>query len=252
MSRGAQKGCTLRPTGMGQPAYGLGQRAALCFAILPGKPATVNALDDFGLLLVDDHPLFRDGLAMALQNRAPGLRVCAVASADEADALLADESQVFDLVLLDYRLQGTDGLRAAQRLRSRHCNVSFGLMSGLDDASLPLRVRDAGLVAYLPKALEVDALIEALQQLATGETVFCEAAETPLSQPNGTAQFGLTTRQLSVLQMLATGATNKVIAQHLGISPATVKNHLDAIFEKMGATNRVQAVVMAQALLSAA
>ena len=113
-------------------------------------------------------------------------------------------------------------------------------------------MRDAGLVAYLPKALEVDALIEALQQLAAGETVFCEAADTPLSQPNGTAQFGLTTRQLSVLQMLATGATNKVIAQHLGISPATVKNHLDAIFEKMGVTNRVQAVVMAQALLSAA
>ena len=66
MSRGAQKGCTLRPTGMGQPAYGLRQRAALCFALLPEKPATVNALDDFGLLLVDDHPLFRDGLAMAL------------------------------------------------------------------------------------------------------------------------------------------------------------------------------------------
>lgn len=209
----------------------------------------MNALDDFGLLLVDDHPLFRDGLTMALQSRAPGLRVCAVSSAEEADQLLSDESQVFDLVLLDYRLQGTDGLRCALSLRSRHCNVSFGLMSGVDDAGLPLRVRDAGLVAYLPKALEIDALIESLQLLAAGETVFCEAAHAIVSQDVQTQQFGLTARQWSVLQLLSTGATNKVIAQNLGISPATVKNHLDAIFEKMGATNRLQAVMMASATL---
>lgn len=207
----------------------------------------MDALDDFGLLLVDDHPLFRDGLAMALQSRAPGLRVQAVSSAEEADQLLSDESQVFDLVLLDYRLQGTDGLRCALSLRLRHCNVSFGLMSGVDDASLPARVRDAGLVAYLPKALEVDALIESLQLLAVGETVFCESIDASVLQDTNTQQFGLTTRQWSVLQLLATGATNKVIAQNLGISPATVKNHLDAIFEKMGATNRLQAVMMANA-----
>ncbi len=210
----------------------------------------MNALDDFGLLLVDDHPLFRDGLTMALQTRAPGLRVQAVSSAEEADHLLSNESDVIDLVLMDYRLQGADGLRCALRLRARHCHVSFGLMSGLDDASLPLRVRDAGLVAYLPKALEIDALIESLQLLAAGQTVFCEAAQpAPHTVPQDDAlePFGLTARQLSVLQLLATGATNKVIAQQLGISPATVKNHLDSIFEKMGATNRLQAVMMASA-----
>lgn len=211
--------------------------------------AAVNALDDFGLLLVDDHPLFRDGLTMALQSRAPGLRVCAVSSAEEADQLLSDESQMFDLVLLDYRLQGTDGLRCALSLRARHCHVSFGLMSGIDDSNLPGRVRDAGLVAYLPKALEIDDLMESLQLLAAGETVFCKAVDASISQDGPTQQFGLTARQLSVLQLLATGATNKVIAQNLGISPATVKNHLDAIFEKMGATNRLQAVMMANASL---
>ena len=181
------------------------------------------------------------------------MRVYAVSSAEEADKLLSEDAQMFDLVLMDYRLQGTDGLRCALRLRSRHCNVSFGLMSGLDDASLPLRVRDAGLVAYLPKAMEIDALIASLQCLAAGETVFCEPAQ--CTEPVALAddppqQFGLTARQVSVLQLLATGATNKVIAQNLGISPATVKNHLDSIFEKMGATNRLQAVMMASAKLS--
>jgi two-component system, NarL family, nitrate/nitrite response regulator NarL len=229
----------------------MGQAVTLRYALRHSEGATaVNALDDFGLLLVDDHPLFRDGLTMALQSRAPGLRVRAVSSAEEADQLLSDEAQMFDLVLLDYRLQGTDGLRCALSLRTRHCNVSFGLMSGLDDANLPARVRDAGLVAYLPKALEIDALIESLQLLAAGETVFCEAAETVIPQDTPTQQFGLTARQLAVLQLLATGATNKVIAQNLGISPATVKNHLDAIFEKMGATNRLQAVMMASATAS--
>ena len=210
----------------------------------------MNALDDFGLLLVDDHPLFRDGLTMALQSRAPGLRVCAVSSAQEADQLLSDQSQMFDLVLLDYRLPGADGLRCALQLRAQHENVSFGLMSGLDDSSLPARVRDAGLVAYLPKALEIDALLTALCALASGETVFCMSDEPSALKDKGPLLFGLTARQLAVLRLLATGATNKMIAQDLGISPATVKNHLDSIFEKMGAANRVQAVVMAQAVIS--
>ncbi len=207
----------------------------------------MNALDDFGLLLVDDHPLFRDGLTMALQSRAPGLRVCAVSSAEEADQLLCDDTQMFDLVLMDYRLQGTDGLTGALRLRSRHCNVSFGLMSGMDDPTLARRAQDAGLVAYLPKALEVDALLRAMCLLAAGDTYFCPAEE-PVTRADSNAAsatpFGLTARQMAVLSQLATGASNKSIAQELGISPATVKNHLDAIFVKMGAANRVQAVVM--------
>ncbi len=209
----------------------------------------MHPLADFGLLLVDDHPLFRDGLAMALQARAPGMSVHAVSSADEAHQLLSDISQLFDLVLIDYRLQGADGLQSALQLRAQHCNVSFGLMSGLDDASLPLRVRSAGLVAYLPKSLEIDTLLAALGTLATGESVFYMADDSGAPLGADESPFGLTTRQTAVLQMLATGASNKVIAQNLGISPATVKNHLDAIFEKMGVTNRLQAVMLAREAL---
>ena len=210
----------------------------------------MNALENFGLLLVDDHPLFRDGLAMALQARVPGLLVRSVACADEARLLLASEGQLFDLVLLDYRLPGPDGLRCAVRLREQYANVSFGLMSGIDDASLSARVKEAGLVAYLPKALEIDALVTALCALAAGETVFVVPDERAVPKDKAPLIFGLTARQLSVLELLATGATNKVIARKLGISPATVKNHVDSIFEKMGAANRVQAVVMAQAVIS--
>jgi len=209
----------------------------------------VTALDDFGLMLVDDHPLFRDALAMALQVRAPGLRVKAVSSAEEARQCLDSDQETFDLVLLDYRLPGVDGLRCAQQLQRQYAHVGFGLMSGLDDASLPLRVREAGLVAYLPKALEIDALLEALYSLAMGETVF-HMADASAGGGHRMNDFGLTARQAAVLRLLATGASNKEIAQNLGISPATVKNHLDAIFEKMGASNRLQAVMMAKAATS--
>lgn len=204
----------------------------------------VGRLDDFGLLLVDDHPLLRDGLTMALRASAPGLRVQAVASAEEASALLVREAEAFDLVLLDYRMPGEDGLRAAEALRRRHAHIAIGLMSGIEDSSLPVRAREAGLVAYLPKSLEIDALIAALGRLARGDTVFDLAKAARRDGLDTCGPFGLTTRQMTVLQLLATGASNKVIAQQMGISPATVKNHLDAIFAKMGAANRLQAVMM--------
>lgn len=90
----------------------------------------MDALDGFALLLVDDHPLFRDGLAVALRHQAPGLRVQAVGSAAKAMDLLASDAERFDLVLLDYRLPGTDGLRCAAQLMERYPGLGVGLMSG--------------------------------------------------------------------------------------------------------------------------
>lgn len=204
----------------------------------------MNALDGFALLLVDDHPLFRDGLVMALRHAVPGMQVQAVATRDEAAEVLARAGDAMDLVLLDYRLPGMDGLRCAEWLMQRWPGVAVGLMSGLDDPTLPGRARDAGLAAYLPKSLEVSALLAHLSQLAAGEPVFSPAAP---AAPDDTPQ-GLTARQVEVLRLLATGASNKEIARAIGISPATVKNHLEAIFARLGASNRVQAVMLARAM----
>lgn len=206
----------------------------------------MDALDGFALLLVDDHPLFRDGLAAALRHQAPGLRVQAVGAPAEALALLAGDGE-FDLVLLDYRLPGTDGLRCAAQVMAQHPGLGVGLMSGADDPTLGRRAQDAGLVAYLPKRLEVPALLAQLRRLAQGEPAFPDATPAPDAEPTG--PHGLTARQMDVLRMLASGGSNKEIARAMGISPGTVKNHLNSIFTKMGAANRVQAVVMAQAVM---
>ena len=207
----------------------------------------MDALDGFALLLVDDHPLFRDGLAAALRHQAPGLRVQAVGSPAEAMELLAGDGEGFDLVLLDYRLPGMDGLRCASLLMQQHPGMGVGLMSGVDDPTLARRTQDAGLMAYLPKTLEVPMLMAQLRRLAQGEAAFADAASPPDAEPTG--PYGLTSRQFDVLRMLASGGSNKEIARAMGISPGTVKNHLNAIFAKMGATNRVQAVMMAQAVV---
>ncbi len=210
-----------------------------------------DVLDGFGVLLVDDHPLFREGLAAALRHRAPRLRVQAVGTLEEALDALAGPGGDFDLVLLDYRLPGTDGLRCAAQLGAAHPEVGIGLLSGLDDPSLPRRARDAGLLACLGKALEVSDLLACLRRLARGETVFGDqalAGQEP-APAEAALPYGLTERQADVLRELATGASNKEIARALGISPATVKNHLEAIFVRMGAAGRVQAVMMAQAAL---
>lgn len=211
-----------------------------------GSPLN-DELDGFAVLLVDDHPLFRDGLATALRHQVPTLQVHAVATLDQALEVLCSDGEAFDLVLLDYRLPGEDGLRGAERLRARCPSVGIGLMSGVDDPTLPRRAYDAGLMAYLPKALELPALLSCLRRLANGETVFDDELLAPaISVAAVAGPRGLTGRQVDVLRHLATGASNKQIARALGISPATVKKHIEDIFDKMGASNRLQAVMMAR------
>lgn len=209
----------------------------------------METLEGFALLLVDDHPLFRDGLVAALRHRVPLLRVQAVGSIDEALQVLGGMKEGFDLVLVDYRLPGANGLRAAVQIMREHPGMGVGLMSGMEDPGLPARAREAGLMAYLPKTLEIEALVGKLVQLSRGEPVFAQTEGPAGLDISPGSPLGLTARQMDVLRALATGSSNKEIARAIGISPATVKNHVEAIFARLGATNRLQAVTMAQAVL---
>ncbi len=195
-------------------------------------------LEGFSLLLVDDHPLFREGLVLALRQREPGLRMLAVATPAEARMALQAEPQGFDLVLVDHRLPGESGLVAASHLRLEFPGVACALMSGVDESGLAERARAAGLAAFIPKSLDVSGLIDAIAALARGDTCF----------PHGMAStpaLDLTPRQMQIVELAGRGASNKEIAQALGITPNTVKNHFAQIFEKLGASNRAQAVSLA-------
>ena len=208
-------------------------------------------LNGFAMLLVDDHPLFREGLLMALQHQAPGMHVTAVATVKEALDAMATADGNFDLVLLDYGLPGTDGLRCAADLMQQYPDVGVGLISGRDDPSLPSRAQEAGLLAYLPKSLELTVLLECLQTLERGQPVFHPVATTvsPTLGKSAALPLELTPRQFEVLQAVIDGSSNKEIARSLGISPATVKKHLESIFRRLGVTNRLQAVMLTKTLL---
>jgi len=194
------------------------------------------------LLLIDDHPLFRDGLALALAQALPGLQVQGCGTPAAGQALLDAAPGATDLVLVDHRLAGgASGLDWARQLHCTRPTLAVALMSGDDDATLPARARQAGLVAFLPKTLDVPTLARVLQALQHGDTWFpapCAAA--PAS--------GLTQRQQQIVQLAAQGANSKAIGQVLGISPATVRNHFAQIFERLGARSRAQAVQLLQRL----
>lgn len=203
----------------------------------------MNGLAGFSVALVDDHPLFREGLVLALRQRAPALLIRGFGTLDELLVQLRQSGQETDLVLLDYRLPGDNGLVCAQRLRREFPQVACALLSGGDEPQLARRAREAGLMGYFPKALDVEALVLGLARLADGESCFHDPARAAQAGPTG-----LTPRQREILRMVAQGATNKEIAQVLQIAPHTVRNHLAQIFERTGAANRAQAAVIAHDL----
>ena len=203
---------------------------------------TASELEGFSLLLVDDHPLFREGLVLALNRHAPELTVAAVSSFDQALERLRQAPQAFDLVLLDYFLPGQDGLKCAAELRTNFPDAACALLSGAEDPDLPKRAQNAGLCGFFHKSLEVERLVAGLRHLAHGELFFDNVNIAPREVKT---EPTLSARQHDIVKLVAQGASNKQIAQILGLSPHTVKNHMAQILERLGANNRAQAALMA-------
>lgn len=192
------------------------------------------------LLIVDDHPLYRLGLIAALGSAMPGTEVDGAASAEEALALL-DREPGFDLLLVDQRLPGMDGLAALAHFGERRPDVPRVLISGSEEAGLARRAVAAGASGFIPKSLSVDDVAAAIRRVLEGE-VFLPDEGMAEAQPGGT----LTLRQLEVLRLLGEGYTNKEIARALEITVRTTRAHVEAIFGHLGAENRTQAVLAAQ------
>lgn len=192
------------------------------------------------LLIVDDHPLYRLGLIAALASAMPGTEVEGAESAEAALAIL-DREPGFDLVLVDQRLPGMDGLAALAHFGERRPDVPRVLISGSEEAGLALRAVDAGASGFIPKSLAVDEVAAAIRRVLEGE-VFLPQEDLPPAQPPGS----LTLRQLEVLRLLGEGYTNKEIAKALEIAVRTVRTHVEAIFEHLEVENRTQAVLAAQ------
>ncbi len=208
--------------------------------------------DKIRIMLVDDHALCRSGLTELLEHQGDMVVVRATGDPEQVLPLLREHP--VDLLVLDLRLGATDGLSLLRHLRAMGCDTSVVILTmsdSEDDLSAALRV---GVRGYLLKDMEPEEVISSIRRAAHGELVVASAMTLKLAQllqsgPRGSVKSdlvaSLTEREREVLDHVARGQSNKVIAQALDISHNTVKLHVRHIMDKLNLRSRVEAAVFA-------
>lgn len=204
--------------------------------------------DNATLLLIDDHPMLRNGVKQLL-SMAPGLTVVGEASDGEQGVTLAAELDP-DLILLDLNMPGMNGLETLVRLREKALSgrvVVFSVSDHEDDVVSALK---NGADGYLLKDMEPEDLLAALHQAASGKMVLSETLMPILAASLRENRQGsdrniqqLTPRERDILKLLAQGLANKVIARKLSITESAVKVHVKHLLKKMRLKSRVEAAV---------
>lgn len=191
--------------------------------------------EHISLLLVDDHHIFLDGLALALKPLTLEMDIHTAHSAAEAQQCL--EQRDFDLVLLDLRLPDVPGLELLQRWQKQGRMTPVAILSASDSPQDAQAALQAGALGFIPKSSDGDALREAVSRVLLGETL-------PPPQPLQIAE--LTPRQQEILPLLADGLPNKLISRRLGLSEDTVKTHLKALYQELDVHSRTACVSAAR------
>ena len=205
------------------------------------------------VLLVDDHPLFRKGIASLLSSE-PGFEVLGEASNGQ-EAIEKARDLMPDVILMDISMPGVNGLEATQRIKQEIPYVRIVILTVSDEDQNLFEAIKSGAQGYLLKKIEPQTLFQTLRGVLEGEAPLSRVMATKLlaefarqrrtaSEPR-TPSATLTEREKEVLGLLAAGKTNKEIAGALGIAENTVKNHLKNILEKLHLENRVQAATFA-------
>lgn len=200
------------------------------------------------LLIADDHEVVRCGLRSLLANA--DVEIVAEAKGGEEAFQLTKEKQP-DVVLLDVRMERGDGLSTLSRLKQDLSNVSVLLFSNYDNPTYVARAAALGASGYLLKGCSRDELINAIETAADGQSAWSREDLRRVTGALATPRLGddvevpLTKRESEVLRQMALGLTNKEIAQALGISYETVKEHVQHILRKVGVSDRTQAAVWA-------
>jgi two-component system NarL family response regulator len=193
------------------------------------------------VLVVDDHALLRTGVANII-NQESDLRVIAEA-ANGREAVEAYLRYRPDVALLDLRMPVMEGVEAVRQIREHDPNARVIVLTTYDTDHDISRALKAGAKAYILKDISADDLINCIHDVLAGKTYLAPAAAAKLAE--GVTRVQLTPREMSTLRLMADGKTNKEIANELAISERTVKTHLGHLFEKLGVTNRTEAIKVA-------
>jgi DNA-binding NarL/FixJ family response regulator len=216
-------------------------------------------MKDITLLVVDDHPLFRQGVADALALEQ-GFRVIGQA-ADGKHALELIRDLEPDIAVLDVNLPEMNGQQITHQVNQEKLPTRILLLTGYDDIEQAIHAAHAGAAAYCAKDIQPQGLVSVIREVANGKYVIggnvftrreldewlesqLEGARRSYSEP-GSPFHPLSDREMEVLSCVVRGMSNKEIAGLLGISHQTVKNHVTSILRKFGVEDRTQAVVYA-------
>jgi DNA-binding NarL/FixJ family response regulator len=199
------------------------------------------------VMIVDDHPVTRDGLRAAL-GTAEDVEIVGEASSGEEAVKVVNEVEP-DVVFMDVRMPGMNGIEATKAIRQGNPDTRVILFTVDESRASIAEAIQAGVSGYLLKDVGVDELVNAARLALEGKAVihptltqaFIEEVRLVDRKP----EAPLSRREIEILQRVAYGATTKEVADKLGISPHTVKTHLERIFEKLGANDRAQAVAIA-------
>lgn len=204
------------------------------------------------IVIADDHQLFRDGLRSLIASMPSAELVGEAATGDEAIAL-AEASQP-DVLIMDLRMPGLDGIEATRRLVGQIPNLAVLVVTMLDDDASVFAAMKAGARGYVLKGADRDQVVRAIQAVGRGEAIFSPAVARRLMdyftqlRPEPVTVFPqLSEREREILELVAAGLKNAQIATRLSLSPKTVRNHVSNILSKLQVADRTQATVVALA-----
>lgn len=198
------------------------------------------------VMIVDDHPIVRDGLKNML------LAFDDLALTGEAEngraALAICQQELPDVILMDILMPGMDGIQAARAILDQFPDVKIIMLTSYPKDDLVQEALDAGAVGYILKNASIDAIAGAIRSAHSGEYALGpDAMKALIHSKNAAPKPGsdLTKRELEVLALIVEGLSNEEIGERLVISPATAKHHVSVCIQKLGAANRAQAAALA-------
>jgi DNA-binding NarL/FixJ family response regulator len=217
-------------------------------------------MEKIGVIIVDDHPLFREGVRNVI-NAEPDLQVIGESTSGE-EALPVLKELRPDVALVDVNLPGINGIQVTRQIETERLQIAVVLLTAYDDIEQVLHGFRAGASAYCSKDIQAGKLMDVIRQVArgfyvVGDQVFdkngiaewlekgVESVRRPHLDGEVEAFSPLSPREMEILQYVTRGLSNKEIAGRLGISHQTVKNHMTAILHKLDVEDRTQAAVYA-------
>ena len=204
------------------------------------------------VLIADDHPLFRDGMHGLLDSVSDTKVVGEAASGEEAITLA--ESLQPDVILMDIKMPGINGLHAMREILHTSPHIRILIVSMLEDDDSVFAAMRAGARGYVPKGANQAEMLRAIRAVSNGEAIFGPGIAQRLigffsaARPSVQSRIfpELTEREAEVLALIAQGRTNEEIAEHLVLSLKTVRNHVSNIFSKLQVADRAQAIIRAR------